>query len=316
LAVGPNTITIAVTAQDKIAKKTYTLTVTRLDQTPPAAPLVSGTTPSASATPTWTWISGGGGNGNYRYKLDNSDLTAGATAATARTFTPISALADGIHELYVQERDSAGNWSATGSFKIAVTVGPVSWYKFDGNLKDSGPNLNHGVASGGVAFIADHAGVANRAVSFQSGNGQMETGDAAIRLGSAFTVSAWVLVRDSADLQYFMDAGNGGFGMASTYGSVAFVMIGGTTNNANCYVGIGQWAHITGTYNGTDIKIYKNGVLQQTTIEPKPGIDWTPGNLLLGFHNSTYWTGALDDVRFYNRLLSQAEITAIANGSM
>jgi hypothetical protein len=39
-------------------------------------------------------------------------------------------------------------------------------------------------------------------------------------------------------------------------------------------------------------------------------------NLLLGFHNSSYWTGAIDDLRFYNRILTAAEIAAIAAGSM
>jgi hypothetical protein len=95
-----------------------------VDTTPPAAPVVTGTTPVNNTAPTWTWSPGGGGNGNYRYKFDNSDLTSGATTAAAMSCTPVSALTEGVHTLYVQERDAAGNWSTSGSCAITIDVTP------------------------------------------------------------------------------------------------------------------------------------------------------------------------------------------------
>ena len=94
------------------------------DIEPPSPPYVTGTTPTNDATPTSSWGSGGGGNGTYRYKLDDSDVTTGATETTATSFTPANALADGSHTLYVQERDDAGNWSASGSFTIVIDTTP------------------------------------------------------------------------------------------------------------------------------------------------------------------------------------------------
>jgi hypothetical protein len=94
-----------------------------IDITPPAAPAVSGTTPTNTTTPTWSWTTGGGGNGIYRYKLDSSDLTTGATTTTGTSYTA-PAQADGSHTLYVQERDAAGNWSASGSFTIVIDLTP------------------------------------------------------------------------------------------------------------------------------------------------------------------------------------------------
>ena len=91
------------------------------DTTAPGSPAVTGMTPTNSTTPTWTWGSGGGGNGTYRFKLDNSDLTTGATTTTSTSYTP-SALAEGTHTLYAQERDAAGNWSASGNFAIAIDI--------------------------------------------------------------------------------------------------------------------------------------------------------------------------------------------------
>ena len=96
------------------------------DTTPPNAPTVTGATPTNDPTPTWSWTSGGGGgNGTFRYKLDDADLTSGATETTSLSYTPASALGDGTYTLYAQERDAAGNWSSSGSFAITVDAPPV-----------------------------------------------------------------------------------------------------------------------------------------------------------------------------------------------
>ena len=99
-----------------------------IDRTPPVAPVVSGPTLTNSPTPTWSWSSGGGGgDGTFRYRLDNSDLTTGATETANLSFTPGAALSEKGHTLYVQERDVAGNWSDSGSFAIEVdTVAPTA----------------------------------------------------------------------------------------------------------------------------------------------------------------------------------------------
>jgi hypothetical protein len=94
-----------------------------VDTTPPSAPLVGGLSPTSLAKPTWQWASGGGGNGTFRYRLDNADLTRGATETADASFTPAVPLANGTHTLYVQERDDAGNWSEPGSRAIVVEGG-------------------------------------------------------------------------------------------------------------------------------------------------------------------------------------------------
>ena len=95
---------------------------TTVDNTAPTAPSVTGDADTNNQQPTWTWTAGGGGNGNFRYKLDDSDLSTGATATTSLSFTPGANLSEGSHTLYVQEEDSVGNWSASGSFAINVDI--------------------------------------------------------------------------------------------------------------------------------------------------------------------------------------------------
>jgi hypothetical protein len=50
------------------------------------------------------------GIGIYRYKLNDDDLTSGATITTSNQLTT-GPMTEGEHTLYVQERDEAGNWS-------------------------------------------------------------------------------------------------------------------------------------------------------------------------------------------------------------
>ena len=87
--------------------------------TTPNPPIVTGVTPTGDTTPTWTWVSGGGGgNGTYRYQLDTTGGTW--TQTTGTSYTPSSPLSNGPHTLHVQERNSAAEWSSSGSFTIVV----------------------------------------------------------------------------------------------------------------------------------------------------------------------------------------------------
>ena len=69
-------------------------------------------------TPTWTWTAGTGGNGNFRYKVNNPDLTTGATATTLLAYASTVGLGEGTFTLYVQERDASGNWSPSGIMQL------------------------------------------------------------------------------------------------------------------------------------------------------------------------------------------------------
>ena len=110
-----------------------------LDNAAPDIPSVSVDSVSYTYRPTWTWSGGGGGTGEYRYKLNDSDLSSLATETATTSFTPSFDLPEGNHTLYVQERDSAGNWSNSGSattsvdatFNLNVIASPAGSGDFD-----------------------------------------------------------------------------------------------------------------------------------------------------------------------------------------
>lgn len=78
-----------------------------------------------------------------------------------------------------------------------------------------------------------------------------------------------------------------------------------------------------GTYEGTDIKVYKNGVLLGSTNAPGGTISSGADELMMGVRafldpETAYTAGApgntdgdLDDVRLYDRALTATEVQAL-----
>ena len=78
----------------------------------------------------------------------------------------------------------------------------------------------------------------------------------------------------------------------------------------------GTWIHVAATYDGTDMRIYINGELEGTTSAPgvtinTNGLPLSIGAQYNGTTASLWYQGAMDDVRVYNRVLSEDEIWAL-----
>jgi len=96
------------------------------DTTPPLAPSVSGTSPTLDPTPTWSWSSGGGGGGSfYRYQLNGTTgIWTGPTTSTSYT---AGSLADGVHYLYVQQRDASYDYYSPYSVRSIRVSRVLPW---------------------------------------------------------------------------------------------------------------------------------------------------------------------------------------------
>ncbi|MDD5145201.1 MAG: LamG domain-containing protein, partial [Candidatus Pacebacteria bacterium] len=84
------------------------------------------------------------------------------------------------------------------------------------------------------------------------------------------------------------------------------------------YVGItsdnvltmGNWYHVVGTYDGSRLKLYINGVLQSNTPGLSGNITKGGNSLIIGAwipYNETF-NGSIDEIRIYNRDLSPEEV--------
>jgi len=72
-----------------------------------------------------------------------------------------------------------------------------------------------------------------------------------------------------------------------------------------------QWLHIVGSYDGTDIKLYVNGTLVQTSNDPGQTVGASNGgiNLMMRWDNPEFWGGRLSIVRIYDTALDLAGVT-------
>ena len=95
-----------------------------VDTTPPNPPVVNGIpSPTANTRPVWSWVSGGN-DGDGRFRMGFEEGVWLAENVTFTGYVPTDGLPDGPHTLFVQERDTAGNWSVSGSFAVTVDTTP------------------------------------------------------------------------------------------------------------------------------------------------------------------------------------------------
>ena len=120
---GMKTVSVRFTdAAGNTAVYSDTIMLDTTQASPPATPpAVSAASPTNNSRPSWTWTAGGGVTGTYRFQMD-SESSGGWSETTATSFVPGTALTEGNHTLYVQERDQYSRWSLSGSRTVIVDL--------------------------------------------------------------------------------------------------------------------------------------------------------------------------------------------------
>ena len=198
------------------------------------------------------------------------------------------------------------------------TNGLIAWYPFNGNTNDESGNGYNGTNSG-ASLTTDRFGNANKAYYFN--------GNAYILINpeiylTSYTISAWVLLTSSSEMRVFSNACFGscysGAVELGTNGTVWALNQNGMNQsqlNTNISVSTNQWTHIVATFNNsnTSSKIYINGIESSRNI-----VMLTPNqnpiyNYRIGCSGNGLrcFNGSIDDVRVYNRALTQREINAL-----
>ena len=167
------------------------------------------------------------------------------------------------------------------------------------------------------------------ALDFDGSNDYSQHGtNSSLRPTSAITLEAWIYVHTNANwesaVSYATDNGatESGYdlfckGAGSNKWSIRVARVGMSegdwATDPYAYLTTWQWTHVAGTYDGTTICFYQNGVL--STSETHSGdIDWSPlpENLYLGkFSDSdenNYFDGYLDEVRIWSVARTAAQI--------
>lgn len=201
-----------------------------------------------------------------------------------------------------------------------LAAAPVAAFSFNETSGTTAANLGNpsvnGVVSGATWTTAGKNG---GALSFDGVNDTVSVADyAALDLTSGMTLSAWVkpsslsnwstimLKERSNGLAYALYAADGGNRPPSLYGRIN----ADRSVVSNSLLPLSTWTHVTGTYDGANMRLYINGALVATRAQT--GSMTTSNNPLMVGGNSIwgeYFKGSLDDLRVYSVALSAAEVT-------
>ena len=191
---------------------------------------------------------------------------------------------------------------------------------------DNTPNDALGTYNGTLVNGATYGtGIINQGFSLDGVNDYLSVSPT---LGSSFSsptsahsYSAWVYKTTSGQ-KFIIQNGNVGMGtcmivepgnyLGMTYKGVTTIF--SSTTGAG-FITLNTWNHCVMTYDGAgNVNLYKNGVNVGSG-----SVSWTDGtgasNTYIGTYNgiSNYFTGLLDEIGIWNRVLTPSEVTELYN---
>ena len=171
-------------------------------------------------------------------------------------------------------------------------------------------------------------------VSFDGTNDYVDLGtDSSLKLGRAMTVCGWANI-DSHSGENPIIGATKSSGMDSLYylgtrtkGSDKVWMFwredeDGTdyTADSSAVTATGEWTHVVGTDDGTNIKLYVNGALIDTVSASGLTVPDTLNSVYIGRSHegfggiNPYFDGYIDEVAIFNSALSASQVSSIYNG--
>ncbi len=203
----------------------------------------------------------------------------------------------------------------------------IGWWKLnDGSgtvAVDSSGYDNDGTFEGNPQWVEGKIG---GALDFDGTNDYVDCGNDPL-FGidtNQMTVAAWVTVRSNANAwQVIAAKGEYAWRLSNVNLDPRFHFGITWWNQPNTYsvdgstaVGFNEWHHVAGSFDGTNINVYLDGVLDGSATTPEP-IGTNDENVLIG--NSPYdlvrfWDGLIDDVRIYNVALTPEELADVMIG--
>lgn len=225
------------------------------------------------------------------------------------------------------------------SYAQNLTTGLVGYFPFNGNANDESGNNNNGTVNGAV-LTADRFGNANSAYNFNGVSNFISVqNSSSLSITGDITLSAWYYSDYLSDSYHTIlnkrVSGNWSYNL-----SVSFApgigsdlpeyrrVLTGRRNNGGAQseyrfsgdsIKIGRWQQIIVTINNNTVKFFINGqnagfnVFGNTFTIPM--IDQNTG-VTIGYNNDgggEWMKGILDDLRIYNRALSDQEVTSLYN---
>lgn len=272
--------------------------------------------PSGSqVTQLWSVVSGPG----------TVSFTQAQQVSTGASFS-----AEGLYELRLTASDSI----FTTSDEVLVQVGDLQvpglvghWPLDEGSgitALDSSANGNHGTLrnTSGNPWIG--SGQINGALAFDGVDDDVDMGTAAALRPSTFTVAAWIRPDASASDWGWIAGEGDNFGIAVNrfnFDDFLFYYYNGSgwVFDLVPAAGLhdGDWHHVAGVLDAANNTMRLFIDSEEVAVRPTSGaISYAKlsGFRVGSMNGQRHFDGDIDDVRLYNRALSEAEVAAIALG--
>lgn len=210
--------------------------------------------------------------------------------------------------------------------------GLVAYYTFDGDANDQSGKNDNGVINGKVVPTEDRFGRQASAFQFDGTlNTKITTTGKNLPVGNSDrTISVWVKLNGTLPynndgyyrgeiLSFGKYSGNQGYNsvfIVSDSNPDKSIVLGADTDQWNCRrrLDSNKWACVQWVYSARVAKLYLNGVLQTLTKTSTISLDTASGPLTIGassFTPNANFQGAIDDLRIYQRALSDAEVKMV-----
>ena len=215
----------------------------------------------------------------------------------------------------------------TGTASAGLDDGLLGFYQFNGNANDESGNGNHATVNG-ATLVEDRFENANRAYYFDGVDDYIISTDAVpgLQVSDALTISTWIY-KENTDQERIAGvhqaAGDSQPEYSILYGHNERIRMQtkdddnnwGFDHYSDTTIPISEWHHLAFVYTGSTYSFYLDGVVNGSgsmstlirDIDPNP-------YLYIGARGDgdEFFTGAIDDVRIYNRALSESEVQALA----
>jgi concanavalin A-like lectin/glucanase superfamily protein/Big-like domain-containing protein/glucose/sorbosone dehydrogenase/Calx-beta domain-containing protein len=294
------------------------------DSTPPTVTITApsdGATVSAAVT-VIAAASDNVGVVGVAFLLDGAAIGAEDTSSPYSVSWNTRTATNGVHTLSARARDAAGNQKTAMGVGVTVSntaTGLVAAFDFS---EGTGTTTVDRSGAGNTGTIAGATWVTTgrygNALSFDGINDWVTVGDSnSLDLTTGMTLEAWVyptalsgwrtaiLKETAGGLAYSVYAHDNAPRPAVT------TSIGGADASAvgTASLLLNVWTHLAATYDGATLRLYVNGgqvgtLARSGSMAVSTRVLRIGGNAVWG----EYFSGRIDEVRVYNRTLSQVEI--------
>jgi hypothetical protein len=178
-------------------------------------------------------------------------------------------------------------------------------------FNDQSGQGNNGTGQGGISTVADTGSGGSYSYDFDGHNDYIDLNDPWNFAGN-YSYSLWINKDSGGSVQVIGNRDTNADGWL-TYINLSSVLFAynDTTTTSNGTISNSTWYCFTVVYDGTNLSLYKNGVLNSFVAASQQTA--STRNAEVGrYTNGAAYDGQIDDIRFYDRALTQAEITHLA----